>query len=348
MSEKLNRRDFLGKSMVTAGAATVVSGADLHRVQADKSPETQESESAARSPLCSPQKKASDMPCGMIGNLKLSRMILGSNMMGGHSHSRDLKYVGPLMRAYNTEEKIFETLAMAESVGINTLSQGDHELVQKYNSQHGGNIQQLRPLHMREHDSDEKIKTSIKELVDQGAAAIYIFGHDGDQVVRAGRADRIGVAIDSIKEQGLPAGVGGHSLHVIVECEKEKVDPDFYFKTFHDDKYWSATLEEHRDEYCWYKGASSESGHYNDNMWCMDADATAEFMRDVKAAWIAFKVLAAGAIRPDFGFKFALRHGADFAVVGMFDFQVQQNAKLFKQALARAEDRERPWHGVIA
>ena len=66
-----------------------------------------------------------DMPYGTIGKLKISRMILGSNLMGGYSHSRDLAYVGPLMQAYNTEEKIMETLALAEAEGINTISQGD-------------------------------------------------------------------------------------------------------------------------------------------------------------------------------------------------------------------------------
>ncbi|MFZ5831564.1 MAG: hypothetical protein ACOY3P_15880, partial [Planctomycetota bacterium] len=55
------------------------------------------------------------MPCGHIGKLKLSRMILGSNLMGGFSHARDLPYVASLMRAYNTEEKILETLALAEA-----------------------------------------------------------------------------------------------------------------------------------------------------------------------------------------------------------------------------------------
>ncbi len=129
------------------------------------------------------------MPYGTIGKLKLSRLILGSNLMGGYSHSRDLSYVGPLMRAYNTEEKILETLALAEAEGINTISQGDSNLIQKYNDQCGGHLQQLGPLHIREGDDDEKIRSSIKQLVDTGPAAIYIFGHDSDLLVRAGRVE---------------------------------------------------------------------------------------------------------------------------------------------------------------
>ena len=70
-------------------------------------------------------------------------------------------------------------------------------------------------------------------MVDTGPAAIYVFGHSGDKLVRAGRTDLIAKALQYVRDEGLPAGVGGHSLHVVTECEKHQVAPDFYFKTFH-------------------------------------------------------------------------------------------------------------------
>ncbi len=336
----LNRRAFLGKSVTTVGVASFLGAGDVRAAEETASDEAQPAADLSNRGGAAPQ---TDMPCGMIGKLKISRMILGSNLMGGYSHSRDLAYVGPLMQAYNTQEKIMETLALAEAAGINTISQGDSNLIRKYNTDHGGHIQQLGPLHIREEDSDESIKTSIKRLIDQGPAAIYIFGHDGDLLVRAGRVDIIAKALQWVRDEGLPAGVGGHSLHVVVECEKHEVAPDFYFKTFHSDRYWSRIMKEYRDEYCWYNGASSEPGHYHDNMWCMDPEQTAEVMLNVKAAWIAFKVLAAGALHPKIGFRYALRNGADFLVVGMFDFQVKDNAELMKQTLASMDHRDRPW-----
>ena len=72
-------------------------------------------------------------------------------------------------------------------------------------------------------------------------------------------------------------------------------------------------------------------------------EQTADVMRNVKAAWIAFKVLAAGALHPKIGFRYALRNGADFMVVGMFDFQVKENADLVKQTLQSMDRRDRPW-----
>jgi hypothetical protein len=51
-----------------------------------------------------------------------------------------------------------------------------------------------------------------------------------------------------------------------------------------------------------------------------------------------------GAIRPESAFKYAFQNGADFICVGMFDFQVEQNAKLVRNVLPEVENsRERSW-----
>jgi len=63
----------------------------------------------------------------------------------------------------------------------------------------------------------------------------------------------------------------------------------------------------------------------------------------VEKPWIAFKILAAGAIRPDSGFRYALQNGADFICVGMFDFQVEANARLVTNLVPQFERREREW-----
>ena len=78
-------------------------------------------------------------------------------------------------------------------------------------------------------------------------------------------------------------------------------------------------------------------------MWCINAEETVEFMRTLTKPWIAFKILAAGAIPPEEGFKFAFDSGADFVCVGMFDFQVRQDAAIARQAIAGAQNRKRPW-----
>jgi hypothetical protein len=78
-------------------------------------------------------------------------------------------------------------------------------------------------------------------------------------------------------------------------------------------------------------------------MFCHDQEETVAFMQDVKVPWIAFKVLAAGAIPPKEGIQFAFKSGADFICLGMFDFQVEEDARLIRECVAAAKNRKRPW-----
>ena len=91
-----------------------------------------------------------------------------------------------------------------------------------------------------------------------------------------------------------------------------------------------------------YAGNIIEPGHH-DNMWCNTPEQTKEFMKKVEKPWVAYKVLGAGAIPPSTGFKYAFGNGADFACVGMFDFQIVENANCACEALSESSQRDRPW-----
>ena len=54
-------------------------------------------------------------------------------------------------------------------------------------------------------------------------------------------------------------------------------------------------------------------------------------------------MLAAGAIHPKDGFKYAFQNGADFAAVGMFDFQVAENVLVANSVLTGVTARQRAW-----
>jgi hypothetical protein len=54
-------------------------------------------------------------------------------------------------------------------------------------------------------------------------------------------------------------------------------------------------------------------------------------------------VLGAGAIQPEEGFQYAFQNGADFICVGMFDFQISEDAAIARKVLARIQARPRPW-----
>ena len=116
-------------------------------------------------------------------------------------------------------------------------------------------------------------------------------------------------------------------------------------KTLHHDRYWSAHPKENRRFMEMYEKDSPNHAEYHDNLFCSDHEETVDFMRDVHVPWIAFKVLAAGAIPPEDGFRFAFESGADFICVGMFDFQVARDAEIAMRSIAAAQKRKRAWCG---
>ncbi len=337
MTLPANRRNFLSQGLLGAAAAGAAYSLEeqilLAALQEGKAQSAPQPAGGA------------ELPRGKIGDVQISRLLIGGNLIGGWAHARDLIYVSALFKAYNTEPRVFDTLELAERSGINTIQIDPlcQDVVEKYKRQRGGKIQTMVCVHP---DRDfAKMEEHIKRVRDRGADLLYTHGEGSDRQVMAGRVDVLAKALELIRAQGVPAGIGSHSLETPIACEKEKLNPDYYVKTFHLDRYWSATPPEHREEWCWYKGHSLDHNKYHDNIFCLDAEKTAAFFEAVQRPWVAFKVLAAGAIHPQIGLSSAYRHGADFAILGMFDFQIAQDVAIAIDCLRKHANRKRPWYG---
>jgi hypothetical protein len=283
------------------------------------------------------------LPEGKLGSLNVSKMILGCNLIGGWSHARDLIYTDTLFKAYNNENKIIETLSLAEQAGINTTMMVTqyYPTFNKYKNIYNGKMQSICQAMLPEKDFFSDINLAISS----GATALYIQGGEGDKYISSGRFDMVFKAIEFIKKQGFLAGMGAHSLETIKVCEEQGIGADFYVKTLHHDRYWSAHPEENREEYSIINEYSEDHNKYHDNMWDLFPSRTIEFMKTVHKPWIAFKVLAAGAILPEDGFRYAFENGADFIAVGMFDFQIKDDTNIANQVLSTLAKREREWYG---
>ena len=320
---RMDRRDFLRASAVASG------GAALGLTAAGRAGAKENGESFGPVDITG----AKEMPMGRLGRFPMSRLISGANVFNGFSHSRDLGYVRELMLRYNTEEKLMETMAKMEENGVNAILSPPWDpfipVMERYWREYGRTmhfISDCRP------DPEDMGGGEIQLSIDHGASAIYVNGTRADTWCEQGRPDLLGEAVEAIKRQHVPAGIGGHTLMPMIAAEEEGYGADFYFKSLHHHDYWSCDADE-------------AEGRFGRASWDLDPEETIAFMRGVDKPFIAFKILAAGAIPAREGFQYAFEHGADFVCVGVFDWQIEEDCGITRDVVNGLAEtgRERPW-----
>jgi hypothetical protein len=276
------------------------------------------------------------VPVTKIKDVPISRIILGGNLLSGWAHSRDLIYVSQLVKAYHQKDKIFATLLLAEECGINTLLTNPIlcSLIDEYWKRGIGKIQFISDCAGLLYDDKgaspmlfNQYIDKVKKAIDTGAVACYIQGETADYYMGRGEPDAIAKILDLIKQNGILTGIGAHKIETIKACVDTGFQPDFWMKTLHHHDYWSA---KHPIEH--------------DNMFCNTPAETIAYMKTLPQPFIAFKTMAAGAILPKDGFRYAFENGADFVCAGMYDFQMVEDVNIACDILKSDIKRERPWY----
>lgn len=254
-----------------------------------------------------------------IGQLDVSRMMIGGNPFSGFSHQgpeKDLE-----MMHYYTTARIKDTLRRAEVLGINTfLGRVDRHIIRmlwEYWDE-GGAIQwfaQTCPEYI-------SINRSIAEAISRGAAACYIHGGQMDFCLAQDQLDEIPMTIAQIHDAGLPAGIAGHNPKVFAWAE-EHLDVDFYMCAYYDPS--------RRDEH-------AEHVHGVEECYAPeDREVMVQMIQHLSKPVIHYKVLAAGRNDPQDAFAFVAQHmrPQDAVCVGVY---TKDNPKMLEENLRLLED----------
>ena len=211
-----NRRHFLKAAAVAAGLTF------------DTLPLMAQWESGKPAKL---QPASGGLPTGRIGKLEVTRLICGGNLFSGFAHSGELLYVHSLLQHYFTDDKILDTLQLCEESGINTtILRTDEQIVRilkRYRQERGGKIQWIAQTY----PEPDNLKDNIKLAIDNGAVGAYCMGGVADDTfVKAGKAELIGEVVSFIKQNGLVAGVGSHSMETAIISEQQRFESRLLFQ----------------------------------------------------------------------------------------------------------------------
>ncbi|HPA46678.1 MAG TPA: hypothetical protein PK395_13010 [bacterium] len=227
-----------------------------------------------------PQPKGT-LPKIKLGDLEVSRLILGSNPFFGFSHQGKEK--DEEMREYYTDERIMAVLDEAAALGVTAVAAPPYErwiaLFAKYIA-NGGKIR----IWIAQPDVEpEKMKTAIADAAQGGAKAIFVQGACVERQFRENHLDVLKDWVEYIRSFNLPAGLASHRPDVHLVAEEKGFPTDFYFQ-------------------CFFQPGAEDTYHMEDRK---KAVAT---IRKIDKPVVAYKILAAGRLSAEEGFEFAFKH----------------------------------------
>lgn len=243
------------------------------------------------------------MEYSKLGELAVSRFILGSNPFTGFSHQN--KERDAQMRSWYTRTRILDVLTDAQHFGVNTLiARADENMAAcvKAHRDGGGTLQWLAQTCPEVGDHE----TCIQRSIEGGAVGVHIHGGVMDMLLAQGRLDEIPPVIDRIRAAGLVAGIAGHDPGVFTWAESVGLPVDYYMCS-----YYNPIPRTDKGEHL--PGAEEKFR-------AADRDGMASVISSLPRPVVHYKVLAAGRNDPAEAFAFVrqtMRSG-DMVCVGIF------------------------------
>ena len=242
------------------------------------------------------------VPTVDIGDLQVSRLMVGGNPFSGFSHQSQERSAE--MRAWYTDERIVETWFQAESLGLNTcLCRGDDHItrVLKRYWDEGGSMRWIA-------QTDSRAETSAigaRYCLDHGASACYLHGGVMDNLIAHERYEEIRAFVDVVRSAGNSVGVAGH-MPLDFFWAEENLNVDFYMVSYYNPS--------PRQDVPHHDPARAEQ--YLEE----DREERVEAIQKLSRPAIHYKILAAGRNDPGEAFAYAARHmrPGDAVCVGIY------------------------------
>jgi len=312
-----SRRDFLQKIGTLAAASELVANA-----------------SAA------PQQPA-PMPMVRFGKHMVSRLIVGSNTLGGLSHLSSM--IDVEMRAWHTPERLMQTFKHCEEIGINCNESGRR--IPEYNAEHGGKMLfTLRGSAKLGNETEARPWVHPKDIAKLGPIGIHHQGageNGTDAWWRKGQLNAVREYCKMIRDTGVLVAVTSHRPEVFDIIESQDWDVDYYMTCLY--KY-GRTQAEWEKSFApnpgmapaeLYHTKEGNSEHYGGETSFVRGDPAEMYkvIKKTRKPCFVYKILASGRLseKPEFveaAFKecFATIKPIDAVVVGMYDKHIDQYA----------------------
>lgn len=253
------------------------------------------------------------LPTMKIGDIEITRLIVGSNPFTGKSHLDDGTDAD--MRDYFTEKQAFAMLRRCEEAGINAVqSRGSMPvmgMVSRYRAA-GGRLLWLAQTGKNYATYDEE----LDEMMKYSPAAVCIHGELADELYLDGKLDLLKPLLDKIRRKNVPAGICAHFPEVLTYAEENGLSPDYYMASLYNLSQPDRSHDVNPD------GERFEAS---------DIPKMYEVIRNLSAPTVALKILGAGRrcsdqteVRDAFVEAFSSMKPGDGVLVGMFDKYIDQ------------------------
>lgn len=274
---------------------------------------------------------AATLPTVKLGNIAVTRLIVGSNPLYGFSHFNSI--LSRFMKDYMTQDQRMQILKRCEECGINTWQcHYDKQAVedfQRYRAE-GGKMHWL----LLGHGEMMQNPALIKDVAKLKPIGIAHHGGVTDTRFRNGEMDKVRDFYRMVQDAGIPGGISTHNPAVIDLIEGRGWDNDFYMTCLYR---VTRTAEETRAQF--------GEAPLGETFFEKDPERMCKMVRQTKKMCFAFKLLGAGrnidspqVLERAVRFAYANIKPGDAAIIGMcpkFKDEPKENAELVRRILLK-------------